>query len=170
MLTRHRDRYVTLRQRVLLANQVGADLFISIHANATQAHSQRGFETWMLTPRALDIDARALRASDGGPHPGADPATARVLDDVARGLAHPAAARLAAAIQAQLRARRGAGEDRGVRQGSMDVLLGADMPAVLVEVGFIDHPIEGHQLLDPAVLAGIADALAQAVASQTDAE
>jgi N-acetylmuramoyl-L-alanine amidase len=46
----------------------------------------------------------------------------------------------------------------------MDVLLGATMPAVLIEVGFVDHPIEGRELLDPAVLGQIADAIADAIA------
>ena len=46
------------------------------------------------------------------------------------------------------------------------MLLGATMPAVLVEVGFIDHPIEGKELADPAVQAGIAIAIAEAIEEQ----
>ena len=57
-----------------------------------------------------------------------------------------AAADLAAAIQDELRRVRGPEGDRGVRQDSMHVLLGATMPAVLVEAGFIDHPREGREL------------------------
>jgi N-acetylmuramoyl-L-alanine amidase len=48
----------------------------------------------------------------------------------------------------------------------MDVLLGATMPAALVEVGFIDHPIEGQELLEPEVQAAIADAIAAGIASR----
>jgi N-acetylmuramoyl-L-alanine amidase len=55
-----------------------------------------------------------------------------------------------------------------VRQDSQHVLLGATMPAVLVEVGFLDHPIEGKQLADPAVQAQLADAIAQAISEQLD--
>jgi N-acetylmuramoyl-L-alanine amidase len=55
---------------------------------------------------------------------------------------------------------------RGVRQDAHHVLLGATMPAVLVEVGFIDHPIEGHQLADAATQATIADAIAEAIEDQ----
>jgi N-acetylmuramoyl-L-alanine amidase len=69
-------------------------------------------------------------------------------------------------MQKSLRARRGETGDRGVRQDAHHVLLGATMPAVLVEVGFIDHPIEGKQLADPAVQAELAEALAEAIADQ----
>src|SRR5262249_10345584 len=154
------------RQRVATADRDAADLFVSIHANASPARTQRGFETYVLTPDAVDLDARALRAETGTPRPGVDPATALVLDDVERGAAEREAADLARSIQDALAAVRGAAGDRGVRQAAPDVLLGATMPAVLVEVGFVDHPIEGRELVDPAVRASIAGALADAIASR----
>lgn len=164
VLTRDRDVYLTLRQRVRLANRLGADLFISLHTNATTSHSQRGYETFVLPPEALNVDARALRLEDGAVREGTDPDTALLLDDLERGAAQEAAAALAAAVQGQLRVVRGPEGDRGVRQGAMDVLMGATMPAVLVEVGFIDHPVEGRELADPTVRERIAAALANAVA------
>jgi N-acetylmuramoyl-L-alanine amidase len=164
VLTRDRDVYLTLRQRVRLANRLGADLFISLHTNATTSHSQRGYETFVLPPEALNVDARALRLEDGAVREGLDPDTALLLDDLERGAAQEAAVALAAAVQAQLRIVRGPEGDRGVRQGAMDVLMGATMPAVLVEVGFIDHPVEGRELADPTVRERIAAALANAVA------
>lgn len=164
VLTRDRDIYLTLRQRVRLANRMGADLFLSIHTNATASHGQRGYETFVLPPEALDVDGRALRLDDGAIRPDLDPDTALLLDDLERGAAQEAAADLATAVQARLRAVRGAEGDRGVRQGAMHVLLGATMPAVLVEVGFLDHPVEGRELADPAVRERIAGALADAVA------
>jgi N-acetylmuramoyl-L-alanine amidase len=164
VLTRDRDVYLTLRQRVRLANRLGADLFISLHTNATTSHSQRGYETFVLPPEALNVDARALRLEDGAVREGLDPDTALLLDDLERGAAQEAAAALAAAVQGQLRVVRGPEGDRGVRQGAMDVLMGATMPAVLVEVGFIDHPVEGRELADPTVRERIAAALANAVA------
>jgi N-acetylmuramoyl-L-alanine amidase len=89
-----------------------------------------------------------------------------VLDDVERGAAQWESAELALAIQRELREVRGGAGDRGVRQESQHVLLGATMPAVLVEVGFIDHPLEGRELADPAVQARIADAIAAGIRSQ----
>ena len=165
-LTRDRDEYLSLRQRIQFANQSGADFFVSLHGNATETHSQRGFETYVLTADALDIDARALRSGTGAPRPFVDEGTALLLDDVERRLAHRDAALLARAIQARLRPLRGKRYDRGVRQGSHDVLMGATMPAVLVEVGFVDHAIEGHDMLDAEVQSSIAEALADAIASQ----
>ena len=166
VMTRDRDATLTLRQRVAAANQRGADLFISIHANASPARVQRGFETFVLTAAGVDIDGRALRSETGAPRPGVDAATALVLDDVERGAVQWEAADLAAAVQRELRAVRGAAGDRGVRQDAHHVLLGASMPAVLVEVGFIDHPIEGKELMRPAVQAEIADAITRAITSQ----
>jgi N-acetylmuramoyl-L-alanine amidase len=164
-MTRTDDRYLTLRERVQWANRQGAELFLSLHANASPDHAQRGFETYLLTPDALDGDARALRMDDGPQRAGVDAATARLLDDLERGAAAPAAAALAVELQGRLRDIRGTERDRGVRQGAMDVLYGATMPAVLVEVGFIDHPIEGRELADPEVRARIASAIADGIAA-----
>ena len=60
-LTRDDDRYLSLRQRGRIANELGADRFVSIHFNATEDHDQRGFETFILTPRAPYVAGRALR-------------------------------------------------------------------------------------------------------------
>lgn len=166
VLTHDDDRTMTLRQRMEVANHLAADLFVSIHANASPTRSQRGYETWLLPPRGVDVDGRALRSDSGTPRPGVDPATALVLDDVERGAAQWESAELASRIQHALRDRRGPDGDRGVRQAVDDVLLGATMPAVLVEVGFIDHPIEGRELAQPGVQAQLAGAIAEAIEDQ----
>jgi N-acetylmuramoyl-L-alanine amidase len=180
-MTRDDDRTLTLRQRTAQADALAADAFVSIHANASPTRSQRGFESYLLTPAAVDVDGRALRADLAAPRAGVDAATAAVLDDVERGAAQWEAAELAAAVQAHLREVRGdgpapchrsdrgrtqCGADRGVKQDAQHVLLGATMPAVLVEIGFIDHPIEGKELVDPAVQDAIAGAIADAIASR----
>ena len=162
-LTRTDDRTLTLRQRVEHADRVHADLFVSIHANASPTRTQRGYETYVLTTRGIDVDARALRAESMTPRPGLEPDIALVLDDVERGAAQWEAADLAARMQRSIKDRRGPEGDRGVRQDSEHVLLGATMPAVLVEVGFIDHPIEGKQLADATVQAQLAAAIAEAI-------
>lgn len=165
-LTRTGDRTMTLRQRVAVANDAAADLFVSVHANASAARTQRGFETFVLTPAGVDVDGRALRSDTGTPRPGVADDVARVLDDVERGAIQWEAAELAAAVQTELRAVRGADGDRGVRQDAHHVLIGATMPAVLVEVGFIDHPIEGRELLEPSTQAALVQAMADGIASQ----
>ena len=163
LLTRNSDRYLTLRQRVAFANYVGADALVSIHMNATPTHSQRGYETYILTPKAVQVDASALRIGTGIQRPRVDWMTQRILEEVERGVVFPQAARLAGAIQAGLRQVHGVKGDRGVRQDSMHVLLGATMPAVLVEVGFLDHPIEGPSLLTKKTHSEVTNAIAQAI-------
>jgi N-acetylmuramoyl-L-alanine amidase len=165
-MTRTADRTLTLRQRVEVANRLPADVFVSIHANASTTRTQRGYETFVLTVKGLDIDGRALRSDAITPRPNVDPDIALVLDDVERGAAQWEAAELAARMQKALKARRGPEGDRGVRQDAQHVLLGATMPAVLVEVGFIDHPIEGKELADPDVQAQLAAAIAEAIEDQ----
>lgn len=165
-LTRTTDRTLTLRQRVEVANRLSADLFISIHANASLARTQRGYETYVLTTKGVDVDGRALRSDVIATRPGIDPEIGLILDDLERGAAQWEAADLAARIQSAIRDRRGPDGDRGVRQDSEHVLLGATMPAVLVEVGFIDHPIEGKELADLDVQNQLAAALSEAIADQ----
>jgi N-acetylmuramoyl-L-alanine amidase len=168
-LTRTKDKYLTLRQRGRMANEMNADLFVSLHANATEAHSSSGYETFILTPEAVDVDSRALRHDSGRTRPGVDAETAALLDDIERSTTQVLAADLATSIQNNMRDLRGKAGDRGVRQDSMHVLLGATMPAVLIEVGFIDHPIEGEELMKAALRGKMADAIADAIADHAEA-
>lgn len=165
-LTRTGDVTRTLRQRGEIAVAGNADLFVSIHANASPTRTQRGYETFVLTARGVDIDGRALRSDLAASRPGVDREIGLLLDDVERGAVQWEAADLAARIQRAIRERRGTLGDRGVRQDSHHVLLGATMPAVLVEVGFVDHPVEGKELAQPAVQSQLADAIAQAIEDQ----
>src|SRR5512143_2141392 len=59
-LTRDGDRFVTLRERVRAANLAHADVFVSLHANASPTKAQRGYETYILTPDALNVDTAAI--------------------------------------------------------------------------------------------------------------
>ena len=165
-LTRTGDVTRTLRQRAELAVSRNADLFVSIHANASPTRTQRGYETFVLTTKGVDIDGRALRSDVITTRPGVDPEIGLLLDDVERGAVQWEAADLASRIQRAIKDKRGPLGDRGVRQDSQHVLLGANMPSVLVEVGFIDHPIEGKELAQPAVQSGLADAIASAIEEQ----
>ncbi|MCX5745678.1 MAG: N-acetylmuramoyl-L-alanine amidase [Proteobacteria bacterium] len=164
-LTRGGDQTRTLRQRIAYANGQHAELFVSIHANASPTRTQRGFETFVLTARAVDVDSPALRAvgEDGTARAGVDPEISMIVDDVERRAAQWEAADLAARLQHHLRDLRGDVNDRGVRQEAHHVLLGATMPAVLVEVGFVDHPVEGKELVDPVLQGKLADEITAAI-------
>lgn len=162
-MTRTRDKTLTLRQRVAAANQWPADVFISIHANASTSRLQRGFEVYVLTPQAVLIDGPALRADVGTPRPNVPADVAALLDDVERVASQREAADLAQRMVATFTSVRGASLSRGVRQDAHHVLLGATMPAVLVEVGFLDHPIEGRELARAETWDKMAAAIADAI-------
>lgn len=155
VLTRRRDRYVTLHERVRRANAARPDCFVSLHANASGDRARRGIETWVLTREAAELEARraASRAPDD---------VQALLAELRMLEAHRGSAELARAVQARLVAATG-DVDRGVRQAAFDVLAGVAAPAVLVEMGFIDHPIEGAALLEPATQQRLAAALAAGV-------
>ncbi len=165
LLTREDDRALTLRERLAFGENVNASLFVSIHANASNSRQQHGFETYVLSARAIDVDAPALRHDLTRARPGVAPNTAMVLDDIERGVSQWRSIDVAERVQRALAQARPTSPNRGIRQDSQHVLLGATMPAVLVEVGFIDHPREGRELMQPAVQRKIADALADAMAS-----
>jgi N-acetylmuramoyl-L-alanine amidase len=165
-LTRTRDTYVPIRARARVANALSARCFVSIHANASRDHARHGVETYLLSREAIGI--RARRAADTA---GQD-ADGVLADLEVLGIAR-ASLRLAESIQRELVGSPRAPHDdmayapldRGVRQAAHDVLADAEAPAVLVEVGFLDHPIEGRVLASPDGQAAIADRLATALVS-----
>jgi N-acetylmuramoyl-L-alanine amidase len=168
VLTRSRDEYLTLDERVRRANAARADLFVSLHLNASESQSEEGFETFFLSREASDHEAARLASVENEPR--ARPASSHsatpvdaILGDLRQVAAHAASARLAASLQKTLRDVRGARRDRGVRQAAFDVLLGLRMPAALVEVGFIDHPVEGPGLVEPGALEPISLAVAAGI-------
>lgn len=164
VLTRSGDETVALAERVERANAARADLLISLHANASSTGPQTGFETYILDARLAERDA-ALTAR-AGETPSGDPARAHaaaMLRELAL-LGHRArAAGFARRVQQEQAERFPERLDRGVKQGTFDVLLGARMPAVLFEAGFLDHPDEGAHLLDAGRRSLVVDGLAEAV-------
>jgi N-acetylmuramoyl-L-alanine amidase len=168
-LTRDSDEDVPLRDRARAANALGADLFLSIHANAAAegahiAEDERtkvrgGFETYVLDVGDAEREARAAAARSASPLESA-------LADLRATSSLNEAARFARHIQTRLSEVRPRCRSRGVRQASHDVLKGVLSPAVLVEVGFVDHPTEGPELFRPEVLDAIAGALAAAIVDE----
>jgi N-acetylmuramoyl-L-alanine amidase len=165
VLTRSGDETVTLAERVDRANAVGADIFISLHANASSTGPQTGFETYILDARLADRDAaHTARASETGAGNDAKRAHAAAMLRELALLGHRArAAGFARRVQQEQAQRFPERLDRGIKQGTFDVLLGARMPAVLFEAGFLDHPEEGSRLLHAGGRALVVDGLAEAV-------
>ena len=174
LLTREVDETLHLNQRVAFANHCEADLFLSIHCNASAQGDQRGFETFLLDVEASSREAAltAQRENDEGfaevgRQRGSEVDT--MLRELGMSNNRKLAARYAQAIQAQQRGHFPDRLDRGVRQANFDVLQGARMPAVLHEVGFLDHEAESALLLDAGQRQGIVEALAQATLTYHDA-
>ena len=167
VLTRDDDVDVALVDRTTLANEIRADLLVSIHCNSMPTRKSRkrawGIETYFLSADASDAEAHALAArenSDGSHDAGPvalDPISL-ILQDLSRSQAHADASLLARQLHRSMVEGLDA-KDRGVRQAPFIVLLGAEMPAVLVEIGFISHPTEGRLLAKAAHQQKVAAAL-----------
>ena len=166
LLTRERDETLHLSQRVRFANEVGADLFMSLHCNASVRGDQTGFETFLLDAKASSEQAAltAARENDEGyaaPREDEDDVGA-MLRELGMANNRKRAALYAKAIQAEQAKRFPKRVDRGVRQANFDVLMGARMPAVLHELGFLDHPEDSQLMLTDAGQAELVESLAQA--------
>lgn len=168
ILTREGDESLGLAERVHLANERRADVFVSIHANSTPVRPARvqGVETYFLSAEASDAQALALADQENADDVedaarAADPLDF-ILADLARMEAHVGSSRLAVEIHEHLVRRTGA-HDRGVRQAPFFVLSGARMPAVLVEVGYISHPGEEKRLATAAIQQRIAQGIADGI-------
>jgi N-acetylmuramoyl-L-alanine amidase len=173
VLTRDDDRVLPLDDRTAIANQNRAELFLSIHLNASKRKSAVGAETYFLSTDATDAEARTLAALENkayrpadaaaGPPPG-DRGLELILWDLAQNSYLAESSRLAEAVQRELNAATGV-RDRGVRQAPFRVLMGATMPAILVESGFISNPEEEARLKDDTYKDKIAQGIAQAIAA-----
>jgi N-acetylmuramoyl-L-alanine amidase len=165
-LTRRTDVFIPLEQRTAIANREGADLFLSIHANASRDPAARGVETYFLSfasnPEAEAVAARenATSASDMHNLPSIVRAIAlnNKLDE---------SRDLAALVQQSLTARLSKTNptlrSRGVKKAPFVVLIGAGMPSVLAEIGFITNKQESALVKTPAYRQRIAESLHAAV-------
>jgi N-acetylmuramoyl-L-alanine amidase len=163
VLTRDDDSVVSLDQRTSLANQYKADLFLSVHLNAAVVKGAKGSETYYLSLEASDELARKAAEAENvtsTPNPAAD------LNLILWDLAHQAyvgeSSRFAQSIQEEMNAATTVA-NRGVKQAPFKVLVGATMPAALVEVGFISNPEEEAKLQTEEFQTLMVDALTRAV-------
>ncbi len=170
LLTRDADTFVSLDDRTRVANASGADLFLSIHANASRVGAARGVETYFASPEASDEAARELAQAENrafGPAAAklaeGDPVLA-ILGDMLATQQLADSQEFARLAQREL-ARAEAARSRGVKQAPFVVLMGVRMPAVLVEVGFITNPQDERALRKARERERVADGLARAIAA-----
>jgi N-acetylmuramoyl-L-alanine amidase len=177
ILTRGEDAYLPLETRSAIANQNKADLFVSLHLNSAFGPGAHGAETYFLSAQASDERAARAAAAEnrpgatgpgaggaGGAAQGDDPLydLQLILWDLAQTHYLSQSQQLAKLIQGELNQALGL-RDRGVKQAPFVVLMGAAMPAVLVELGFVSNPDEERKLQDPAYRSQLADALVRAI-------
>jgi N-acetylmuramoyl-L-alanine amidase len=166
VMTRDTDVFVPLEERTAIANREGADLFLSIHANASRNPKARGVETYFLNfasnPEAEAVAARENSTSGRAMHSLPEIVRAIALNnkiDESRDFAdivQRSMVRKLGPRNKQLR-------DLGVKQAPFVVLIGASMPSVLAEISFVTHRQEGILLKSAAYRQQIAEALFEAV-------
>ncbi len=171
VLSRDGDHFVPLRDRTTLANKAGADLFVSIHANAHRHAASRGVETYFLSSEATDSAARQVAAAENEVIQLENPAAGgrndvvkTILWDLAQSEFQSESSLLAEIVQDSMTKTLRI-PNRGVKQAGFYVLGGAAMPAILVEIGFVSNPREERRLKDrkyrdeiaKAIFAGIAE-------------
>ncbi len=160
VLTRADDSSLGLVERTEYANREGADLFVSLHCNAWFDPAAQGVETYFLSPAKSEWDADVARKENiaAGHSDDLD----FILWDLVQNAYIQESATLAEAVQAGLVEDTGL-RDRGVKQAGFRVLVGAFMPAILVEMGFISNSDDARALTDRKQQRRIARALADAI-------
>ncbi len=162
ILTRTEDIFVPLEERTAIANQQGADLFISIHANSTHSREVSGVETYFL-----DLPSTAEERKVASRENASSQKNIRELENLlheiavgdyleeSRDLAHVVQRKL----YSQTRVYRPALKNRGVKKAPFIVLIGSSMPSILTEIGFISNPADEKYLKQEDALNHVAEAL-----------
>jgi N-acetylmuramoyl-L-alanine amidase len=166
VLTRRDNQFVALQERTAIANREGADLFLSIHANASAVPSARGVETYFLN-FASNQNAAAVAARENA----TSEQNMGVLQDVVKAIAlnskRDESRDFATYVQREmLESLRGANKtikDLGVKQAPFVVLIGASMPSVLAEISFLTNPQEAKLLRSSGYRQRIAQALFEGI-------
>ncbi len=168
-LTREDDTFIKLSDRTHFANEKNADLFISIHANAApkdQKLTLKGIETFFLSPAKTE-KAKRIAAKENASAMKLNPISQDTLLSFLNRNKIVQSNKLAIDIQggilSSVRSKYNKIVDGGVREAPFWVLVGAQMPAVLVEIGYITNPIEAERLFNPfyqkALAKGIKDGI-----------
>ncbi|MBO9441342.1 N-acetylmuramoyl-L-alanine amidase [Phaeobacter italicus] len=154
-LTRDDDYFVSLERRIALAHQAEADLFLSLHADSLSEGRAHGTTVYVLSDDASDAASATLveRHERGDLLAGSDLShvddrVTDVLLDLARQETHPRSEALARALVTGLKAQGGDMNRRPLREAGFSVLKSADIPSVLVEVGFLSSPRDLNNILD----------------------
>ncbi|NJC42192.1 N-acetylmuramoyl-L-alanine amidase [Brevundimonas alba] len=166
-MTRESDAYVDLYRRVAIARQAGADLFISLHADAGADPATRGASVYTLSEQGA---GRAVREFTRGENwqrslnlPGRDPSVDRILLDMTQRATQNRSAQLARTLLGELEGADHPLLRRSHRDAGLAVLLAPDVPAVLLEMGFITNPEDERLLNDSRARRRLMRAVAEGI-------
>jgi N-acetylmuramoyl-L-alanine amidase len=165
-LTRRTDEFVPLQERTAIANREGADLFLSIHANANTLPTARGVETYFLN-FANTADAKAVATRENETSAATMGNLPELVKSITLNNKLAESKELATLVQdsmvKRLKAQNASVRDLGVKQAPFVVLIGAEMPSVLAEISFVTNKSEALLLKQPAYRQRIAQSLCDAV-------
>ena len=166
VMTRDTDEFIPLQERTAIANREGADLFLSIHANASRNAQAHGIETYFLNfatnPEAEAVAARENAASGQAMHSLPDIVKAIALNNKINE-SREFAATVQKSMVKRLNSKNHAVRDLGVKQAPFVVLIGATMPSVLAEISFVTNRQDGTLLKTQPYRQQIAQALFEAI-------
>ncbi|MEJ2657293.1 MAG: N-acetylmuramoyl-L-alanine amidase [Desulfobacterales bacterium] len=166
IMTRHSVRYLTFEERTAIANTKIADLFISIHANAARDRRAYGIETFFLN-LATDNDAILVAARENATSTKNISDLQTILGDLMQNAKINESSRLAVHVQKSMTQYLGGHytkiRGKGVKQAPFYVLLGAQMPAILIETSFISNPTECKRLMSIAYQDRMSEAIVQGI-------
>lgn len=168
LYTRSSDKFINLRDRTKYANDKRADLFISIHANAapsaSKAKSSEGVETFFLSPARSERSKKAAEKENQGDFEEINYFSKQSILNFLNREKIVASNKLAIDVQKNILTqtrKKYKIVDGGVREAPFWVLVGAQMPAILIEIGYITHPSEGKRIANKSfqdtLVKGIAD-------------
>ena len=168
VLTRSDDTFVPLTERTAIANEHKADLFLSIHANSSPAPTVAGTETFLLnfssSPGATAVAARENAGSDKSVGELRDLVQSITLNDkIAE--SQTFATDIQSSIFTQAAKGNASARDRGVKKAPFVVLIGARMPSVLAEIGFLSNARDESNLAKPEYRQKIAESLYRGVSA-----
>ncbi len=171
-LTRNDDHFIPVKERTVLANDKNADLFMSIHTNAVPAEKANeidGIETFFLSParseRAKGVAALENKSDIREMSESSKDVFLESLNRPRITASHKFAIDVQAGILQAARTKYKDVNDSGVKEGPFWVLVGAQMPSILVEVGYVTHPTEGKRLYDKDYQQALANGIANGVDS-----
>jgi N-acetylmuramoyl-L-alanine amidase len=169
ILTRNRDRFLTLEERTAFANTKSADLFISIHTNASRDRRAYGIETYFLN-LATDEEAIRVAAMENATSTKNISDLQKILYDLMQNAKINESSRLAAYVQSStirhLKNKRYSRiKSKGVKQAPFYVLLGAQMPSILIETSFISNARECKRLVSPKFQERLAEGIVEGIRS-----